>query len=48
MTDFRLGRSQVIPPVIKNLIIINVIVFLIQIDHGAHGFRLDGRFFRPA
>jgi membrane associated rhomboid family serine protease len=30
MTDFRLGRSQVIPPVIKNLIIINVIVFLLQ------------------
>lgn len=30
MTDFRLGRSQVIPPVIKNLLIINVIVFLIQ------------------
>ena len=31
MTDFRLGRSQVIPPVIKNLIIINVIVFLLQL-----------------
>ncbi len=30
MADFRFGRSQVIPPVIKNLIIINVIVFLIQ------------------
>ena len=30
MTDFRLGRSQVIPPVIKNLIIINVIIFLVQ------------------
>jgi membrane associated rhomboid family serine protease len=30
MTDFRMGRSQVIPPVIKNLIIVNVIVFLIQ------------------
>ena len=30
MTDFRPGRSQVIPPVIKNLIIINVIVFLLQ------------------
>ena len=30
MTDFRLGRSQIIPPVIKNLIIINVIVFLVQ------------------
>ena len=31
MTDFRPGRSQVIPPVIKNLIIINVIVFLLQL-----------------
>jgi membrane associated rhomboid family serine protease len=30
MTDFRLGRSQVIPPVIKNLIIINVVVYLVQ------------------
>jgi membrane associated rhomboid family serine protease len=30
MTDFHPGRSQVIPPVIKNLIIINVIVFLLQ------------------
>jgi membrane associated rhomboid family serine protease len=30
MTDFRLGRSQGIPPVVKNLIIINVIVVLIQ------------------
>jgi membrane associated rhomboid family serine protease len=31
MTDFRMGRSQVLPPVIKNLIILNVIVFLIQL-----------------
>ena len=31
MTDFRPGRSQVIPPVIKNLLILNVIAFLIQI-----------------
>jgi membrane associated rhomboid family serine protease len=30
MADFRMGRSQVLPPVIKNLIIINVIVFLLQ------------------
>jgi membrane associated rhomboid family serine protease len=30
MTDFRLGRSQVIPPVIKNLIIVNVVVYLVQ------------------
>jgi membrane associated rhomboid family serine protease len=39
MTDFRLG-SQVLPPVIKNLIIINVIVFLLQItmDKGGSHF----------
>jgi membrane associated rhomboid family serine protease len=30
MTDFRLGGSQSIPPVVKNLIILNVIVVLIQ------------------
>jgi membrane associated rhomboid family serine protease len=39
MTDFRLGRSQVIPPVIKNLIIINVLVFLLQMavqSRGSH------------
>ncbi len=40
MTDFRSGRSQVIPPVIKNLIIVNVIVFLIQLDHGAQWISL--------
>jgi membrane associated rhomboid family serine protease len=39
MTDFRLGRSQVIPPVIKNLVIINVLVFLLQLavqSRGSH------------
>lgn len=30
MTDFRLGGSQIIPPVVKNLIILNVIVVCIQ------------------
>jgi membrane associated rhomboid family serine protease len=30
MTDFRFGRSQTIPPVVKNLIILNVIVVIIQ------------------
>jgi membrane associated rhomboid family serine protease len=30
MTEFRPGRFQMIPPVIKNLIIINVLVFLAQ------------------
>jgi membrane associated rhomboid family serine protease len=30
MTEFRPGRFQMIPPVIKNLIIINVLVFIAQ------------------
>ena len=30
MTEFRPGSFQVIPPVIKNLIIINVLVFIAQ------------------
>jgi len=30
MADFRLGGSQIIPPVVKNLIILNVIVVCIQ------------------
>lgn len=34
MTEFRPGRFQMIPPVIKNLIIINVLVFLAQQTFG--------------
>jgi membrane associated rhomboid family serine protease len=34
MTEFRPGRFQMIPPVIKNLIIINVLVFLAQNTFG--------------
>jgi membrane associated rhomboid family serine protease len=45
MTDFRLGRSQVIPPVIKNLIIINVIVFLIQLTMERTGSMFMENFF---
>jgi membrane associated rhomboid family serine protease len=45
MTDFRLGRSQVIPPVIKNLIIINVIVFLIQLTFERTGSSFMENFF---
>jgi len=45
MTDFRFGRSQVIPPVIKNLIIVNVIVFLIQWTFENRGsFSMDNFF----
>src|SRR3984957_8207104 len=35
MTEFRPGSFQMIPPVIKNLIIINVLVFLAQYTLGA-------------
>ncbi|HEV3249468.1 MAG TPA: rhomboid family intramembrane serine protease [Puia sp.] len=34
MTEFRPGRFQMIPPVIKNLVIINVLVFLAQNTFG--------------
>jgi membrane associated rhomboid family serine protease len=45
MTDFRLGRSQIIPPVIKNLIIINVIVFLVQFTFENRGSSWMSDFF---
>lgn len=45
MTDFRLGRSQVLPPVIKNLIILNVIVFLIQLTMERTGSSYMENFF---
>ena len=35
MTEFRPGSFQMIPPVIKNLIIINVLVFLAQMTLGS-------------
>lgn len=45
MTEFRPGRFQMIPPVIKNLIIINVLVFLAQITFGrAEGFNMEAMF----
>lgn len=45
MTDFRLGGSQVIPPVIKNLIILNVIVFLLQFTMERSGTHLMENYF---
>ena len=45
MTEFRPGRFQMIPPVIKNLIIINVLVFLAQITFGrSDGFNMEAMF----
>ena len=44
MTDFRLG-SQVLPPVIKNLIIINVVVFLLQLTMERSGSNFMENFF---
>ena len=45
MTDFRLGGSRVIPPVIKNLIIINVIVFLLQLATQRSGSHMMENYF---
>jgi membrane associated rhomboid family serine protease len=45
MTDFRMGRSQVVPPVIKNLIIINVIVFLLQLAVQRSGSHMMENYF---
>ena len=44
MTDFGPGRFQVLPVVVKNLIIINVLVFLLQNVLQARGVDIDGLF----
>jgi|ERR1700733_7062606 len=45
MTEFRPGRFQMIPPVIKNLIIINVLVFLAQVTlSSVFGDNIDNYF----
>jgi membrane associated rhomboid family serine protease len=45
MTEFRPGRFQMIPPVIKNLIIVNVLVFLAQNTFGNYGsFNMENLF----
>jgi membrane associated rhomboid family serine protease len=43
MTEFRPGRFQILPTIIKNLLIINVLVFLAQITVGS-AFRLEDIF----
>jgi membrane associated rhomboid family serine protease len=40
MTEFRPGSFQMIPPVIKNLLIINVLVFLAQQAMGANEIKM--------
>lgn len=37
MTEFRPGSFQILPTIIKNLLIINVLVYIAQITVGAHG-----------
>lgn len=45
MTEFRPGRFQMLPTIIKNLIIINVLVFLAQITIGKNpSFPMDDLF----
>jgi membrane associated rhomboid family serine protease len=43
MTEFRPGRFQILPTIIKNLLIINVLVFLAQITVGP-ALRLEDNF----
>ena len=40
MTEFRPGSFQMIPPVIKNLLIINTLVFLAQQTLGANEIKM--------
>ena len=44
MTDFRPGGFQQLPFVVKNIIIINVLAFLIQQAFGSRGINLDDLF----
>src|SRR5580704_1337912 len=45
MTEFRPGGFQLIPPVIKNLVIINVLIFLAQSTLGdAFNFKMEDLF----
>ncbi len=44
MFDFGQGRFQSVPNVVKNLIIINVLIFLLQNVSGMQGFDFDGYF----
>jgi membrane associated rhomboid family serine protease len=40
MTEFRPGRFQILPPVVKNLLIINTLMFLLQMVLAQAGFDL--------
>lgn len=45
MSDLRLGGFQILPPVVKNLIIINALVFLAQkVSYSVFGFPLETYF----
>lgn len=44
MTEFRPGRFQVLPPVVKNIIIINVLVVLVQYVLGKYGIDISRYF----
>ncbi len=44
MTEFRPGRFQILPTVIKNLIIINVLIFIAQQTIGSHSSFIEDNF----
>jgi membrane associated rhomboid family serine protease len=44
MTQFRPSRFEILPPIIKNLLIINGLVFLAQNTVGKHYLNMDDLF----
>lgn len=44
MSDFRFTRANRFPPVIKNLIIVNVLVFIAQVTFGANSPVIENLF----
>ncbi len=44
MTEFRPGRFQILPTVIKNLLIINVLIYLAQVSFAQSSFSLENNF----
>ncbi len=44
MTEFRPGRFQILPVIVKNLIIINVLIFLAQISIGQNSAIIENTF----
>lgn len=44
LQEFRPGRFEILPPIIKNLLIINVLIFLAQLVFADSGFSIEDNF----